>query len=87
MDWNKWVRQTHRWLSIVFTMTVVANFAAMALENPPMRLVYSSELCRFYRELVEVAIFEEIGLPSQSNVHPILDSVADFVYHLIISSA
>jgi len=31
MDWNEWVRQTHSWLSIVFTMTVVANFAAMAL--------------------------------------------------------
>jgi cellulose synthase/poly-beta-1,6-N-acetylglucosamine synthase-like glycosyltransferase len=36
VDWNKWVRQTHRWLSIVFTTTVVANFAAMALGNPPM---------------------------------------------------
>ena len=41
MDWNKWVRQTHRWLSIVFTMTVVANFAAMALGKPPTWLVYS----------------------------------------------
>jgi hypothetical protein len=41
MDWNKWVRQTHRWLSIVFTMTVVANFAAMALGKPAMWLVYS----------------------------------------------
>ena len=40
-DWNKWVRQTHRWLSIVFTMTVVANFTAMALGKPPMWLVYS----------------------------------------------
>jgi hemoglobin len=26
VDWNKWVRQTHRWLSIVFTMTVIANY-------------------------------------------------------------
>ena len=41
MDWNKWVRQTHRWLSIVFTMTVIANFAAMALGKPPMWVVYS----------------------------------------------
>ena len=41
MDWNKWLRQAHRWLSIVFTMTVVANFAAMALWKPPMWLVYS----------------------------------------------
>ena len=27
---NNWVRQTHRWLSIVFTLTVIANFVAMA---------------------------------------------------------
>jgi len=27
---NKWVRQIHRWLSIVFTVTVIANFIAMA---------------------------------------------------------
>ena len=25
MNWNKWVRQTHRWLSIVFTVLVVVN--------------------------------------------------------------
>ena len=41
IDWNKWVRQTHRWLSIVFTMTVVANFVPMALGNPPAWIVYS----------------------------------------------
>ena len=41
IDWNKWVRQTHRWLSIVFTMAVIANFAAMALGKPPIWLVYS----------------------------------------------
>ena len=25
MNWNKWVRQTHRWLSIAFTVTVIVN--------------------------------------------------------------
>lgn len=25
MNWNRWVRQTHRWLSIVFTAAVAAN--------------------------------------------------------------
>ena len=29
MNWNKWIRQTHRWLSIAFTVTVIANFVAM----------------------------------------------------------
>jgi len=38
---SKWIRQTHRWLSIVFTVTVVANFAGMALGKPPSWIVYS----------------------------------------------
>jgi hypothetical protein len=25
MNWNTWIRQGHRWLSIAFTVTVVAN--------------------------------------------------------------
>ncbi|PHS70459.1 MAG: hypothetical protein COB00_04215 [Alcanivorax sp.] len=35
------IRQFHRWLSIIFTLTVVANFAAMARGQPPTWLVYS----------------------------------------------
>jgi cellulose synthase/poly-beta-1,6-N-acetylglucosamine synthase-like glycosyltransferase len=31
LNWNKWLRQTHRWLSIAFTVTVIANFVAMGL--------------------------------------------------------
>ncbi|WP_137935090.1 hypothetical protein [Mesorhizobium comanense] len=41
MDWSKWIRQAHRWLSIVFTATVVANFATMAFGQPPAWVVYS----------------------------------------------
>lgn len=41
MNWNTWVRQFHRWLSIIFTATVVANFAAMGLGEPPAWVVYS----------------------------------------------
>ncbi|MEZ4735690.1 MAG: hypothetical protein R3E79_52035 [Caldilineaceae bacterium] len=25
MNWNTWVRQTHRWLSIAFTLLVIVN--------------------------------------------------------------
>jgi hypothetical protein len=35
------IRQTHRWLSIVFTVTVIANFAAMARGKPPAWITYS----------------------------------------------
>lgn len=38
---SRLVRQTHRWLSIVFTATVAANFAAMAFGRAPAWLVYS----------------------------------------------
>jgi hypothetical protein len=41
VNWNKWVRQTHRWLSIVFTLTVIANFAAMSRGPPPAWVTYS----------------------------------------------
>ena len=41
MIWNNWIRQTHRWLSIAFTLTVVANFVALGLGKQPLWLVYS----------------------------------------------
>lgn len=25
MNWNTWFRQTHRWLSVAFTLLVIAN--------------------------------------------------------------
>lgn len=41
MNWNSWIRQIHRWLSIVFTLTVIANFAAMTQGQPPAWVTYS----------------------------------------------
>lgn len=38
---SRLVRQTHRWLSILFTLTVVANFATMAFGPPPDWVVYA----------------------------------------------
>lgn len=35
------MRQGHRWLSIVFTATVVANFAVRAFGEPPLWLTYA----------------------------------------------
>ena len=35
------IRQFHRWTSIVFTLTVIANFVAMALGPPPAWVTYS----------------------------------------------
>lgn len=47
MNWSKWIRQGHRWLSIIFTLTVVANFATMAFGQPPAWVVYSPLLPLF----------------------------------------
>jgi cellulose synthase/poly-beta-1,6-N-acetylglucosamine synthase-like glycosyltransferase len=41
VSWNAWIRRTHRWLSIVFTATVLANFAAMTRGRPPAWVTYS----------------------------------------------
>jgi hypothetical protein len=41
MTLNDAIRQAHRWLALVFTATVIANFVAMALGQPPAWIVYS----------------------------------------------
>ena len=41
MNWKILTRQVHRWLAIAFTVTVLANFGAMALGEPPAVIVYS----------------------------------------------
>lgn len=44
MPWSRWIRQTHRWLSIAFTLTVIANFVALALTDgamPPPWITYA----------------------------------------------
>jgi ascorbate-specific PTS system EIIC-type component UlaA len=33
MNWNRWMRQTHRWLSIAFTVAIVVNIVAIALRR------------------------------------------------------
>jgi hypothetical protein len=30
MNWNRWVRQSHRWLSVAFTVAVIINIIAVA---------------------------------------------------------
>jgi len=41
MNWNHWIRQVHRWLSIAFTLTVIANFVALSRGTPPAWITYS----------------------------------------------
>jgi hypothetical protein len=41
LNWNASIRQIHRWVSIVFTVTVIANFVALARGVPPPWVTYS----------------------------------------------
>ena len=44
MTGNSWIRQTHRWLSIAFTVAVIANFVVLARgggQTPPAWVTYS----------------------------------------------
>jgi heme A synthase len=47
MNFNQWTRQIHRWLALLFTLTVIANFVAMARGTPPAWVTYSPLLPLF----------------------------------------
>ena len=36
LNWNMCIRRVHRWLSIAFTLAVIANVAAMMQEKQPV---------------------------------------------------
>jgi hypothetical protein len=38
LNWNKWVRLTHRWLSIAFTVAIIVNGIAVAQGKYSSRL-------------------------------------------------
>ena len=40
MNWNYWIRQTHRWMSIVFTVFVAGIFIALGAGKEPADWVY-----------------------------------------------
>ena len=35
MNWNTWIRQTHRWVSIAFTVAVIVNIVALGTQEEP----------------------------------------------------
>ena len=42
MRWNHWIRQSHRWLSVLFTLTVVGNFAMRLQGEPSAWVTYAA---------------------------------------------
>jgi ABC-type polysaccharide/polyol phosphate export permease len=52
---SKWIRQFHRWGSIIFTLVVIAIFAALELGKEPAQWVY-------YLPLLPLALLLITGL-------------------------
>ena len=40
MNWNAWIRQIHRWLSIIFTAITFGIFIALGVGEKPANWVY-----------------------------------------------
>jgi hypothetical protein len=40
LNWNRGIRKVHRWLSMIFTVIVVAIFIALGLGRQPVQWVY-----------------------------------------------
>ena len=57
MNWNNSIRQIHRWLSIAFTVTVIANFVALGQGTPPAWVTYSPLLPLFLLMLTGLYMF------------------------------
>ncbi len=50
MSVSNFIRQSHRWISMLFVLTVIANFVAIAMsspEQPPAAITYSPLLPLF----------------------------------------
>jgi hypothetical protein len=41
MNWNNWIRQAHRWVSIAFTATVIANFVVLGMKKEIAWVTYA----------------------------------------------
>ena len=44
MNWNAWIRQIHRWVSIIFLAVVIGIFIALGVGAKPVNWVYLSPL-------------------------------------------
>ena len=40
MNWNAWIRQVHRWVSIIFVAVVIGIFVAQGVGAKPATWVY-----------------------------------------------
>ncbi|HJT91408.1 MAG TPA: hypothetical protein VJ777_05635 [Mycobacterium sp.] len=44
MNWNKWIRQSHRWLAIAFTVAIIVVTVVAVSQEEPAAWVLTSPL-------------------------------------------
>jgi cellulose synthase/poly-beta-1,6-N-acetylglucosamine synthase-like glycosyltransferase len=74
LNWNAWIRQIHRWLSIAFTVAVIVNIVALLFKEQavwvgllallPLVLLLLTGLCLFV--LPYVANWRSVGTASST---------------------
>jgi membrane protein YdbS with pleckstrin-like domain len=47
LNWNNWIRQVHRWLSIAFTVAVIVNIINIAVSRQEQPAVWVGLLALF----------------------------------------
>jgi hypothetical protein len=57
MTWSNRIRQSHRWISIAFTLTVIANFVALGVNGGSQPLAWIT-----YAPLLPLALLTFSGL-------------------------
>lgn len=69
MSWQAWMRHGHRWLSIVFTLAVILNFAARAVlpGEPPAWITYAPLPPLFLQLISGLYLF---ALPYMGKLNP-----------------
>lgn len=67
MSAGRWIRRSHRWLSLLFTATVVVNFVARALKpgEPPAWITYAPLPPLFLMLLTGLCLFVLPYLPER----------------------
>ena len=84
MNWNNWIRQIHRWVSIAFTVTVIVNFVALAQGKDASALgdllaAAPARLAPVHRSvLVRAAVCRQVAQRATDRLNGRLPSVSSF---------
>jgi hypothetical protein len=78
MNWNALIRQTHRWVSIAFTVSVIVTFIALGQKEPVVWVSYVPLLPLALLLLTGLYMFvlpyaTRWRIARRTDVHPIME--------------